>query len=164
MERIYTPWRGKYIMTEAKNKQESDCIFCKILGQDSAFDPENLVLIRNQNTFLILNRYPYNSGHLMVLPNSHIGDLCELTSEVQAEMMHLTSFGVDLLKKVYRPAAFNVGINMGEVAGGSISKHLHIHIVPRWQGDTNFMPVIGETKMLPEELMVTYQRLHKAIQ
>lgn len=163
MDRLYTPWRSKYIMSENKDNRVFDCVFCTMLSQAESEDYQNLILLRWPHTFLVLNRYPYNSGHLMVLPRAHKADLSELNSDVQAEIMHLVSHGVDVLKKVYKPAAFNIGINMGEIAGGSISQHLHVHIVPRWQGDTNFMPVIGETKTLPEELSVTYSRLREAL-
>jgi ATP adenylyltransferase len=130
-----------------------------MINETKENDPKNLILYRAENTFIVLNRFPYNSGHLMILPNIHEGDLTRLNAEIQAEMMHLTSFAVNFLREEYKPHGFNLGINMGEIAGGSISPHLHIHVVPRWAGDTNFMPTIGETKVLPEDLGQTHARL-----
>lgn len=173
MERLYTPWRSQYIMGNKEDKEKdtasdrlqkgSGCIFCDMINSSKAHDAENLIIKRNEATFIIMNRFPYNSGHLMVLPNRHEPELAALSFAEQAELMHMTTYGVELLKKVYQPNAFNVGINMGEIAGGSISQHLHVHIVPRWQGDTNFMPIIGETKTLPEELSTTFDRLREAL-
>lgn len=181
MERLYTPWRKNYILGNKTGKQndpflsggsrfapqthitDSQCVFCQILHCQDEYNRDNLMLCRWSSSFLLLNRYPYNSGHLMVLPNDHIRDITDLKAENQAELMHLTSYAVGLLKTKYQPMAFNIGINMGEIAGGSISGHLHIHIVPRWQGDTNFMPIIGETKTFPEDLAQTYDNLKEII-
>ncbi len=163
MERLYTPWRRNYIVgAEAKindEKEDKSCVFCDIFTDTPDNDSANLLLLRNVNSCILLNKFPYNSGHLMVIPLLHEGDLTMLSAEIQSELMYVTSYAVSILQQTYRPKAFNIGINMGKTAGGSISEHIHIHIVPRWDGDTNFMPVIGQTKTLPEELPQTYERL-----
>jgi ATP adenylyltransferase len=133
------------------------CIFCVKPAEQR--DEEHLILYRSERAYVLLNLYPYNSGHLMVVPYLHSGDLAALPAEISAEVMALTQKSVAALTAEYRPQGFNVGINLGEVAGGSISAHLHVHVVPRWGGDTNFMPVTAETKVLPETLDQTYRRL-----
>ena len=109
--------------------------------------------------FVILNLYPYNSGHLMVAPYTHHGDLATLDASVAAELMHMTQRCVEALQRAYHPDAFNIGVNLGKPAGAGVPDHLHVHVVPRWNGDTNFMPIVGETKVLPESLDQTYERL-----
>lgn len=174
MERMYTPWRMSYIMenvkksnseseSEANNSNKLSCVFCEMIREKEENDSKNLILLRKKNTFIVMNRFPYNSGHLMTLPNLHEGDLTRLSPQIQAELIHLTSFAIKALREEYEPHGFNAGINMGEVAGGSISPHLHFHIVPRWLGDTNYMPTIAKTKVLPESLETTYRRLHTRI-
>jgi ATP adenylyltransferase len=146
----------KYILSFKKN----GCVFCKVLAQRK--DPENFILYRGEQAFVILNVYPYTSGHLMVLPFDHVPSLDELTSEIRAEMMELVNKTINVLTDVYRPQGFNIGINMGEAAGAGIEEHLHIHIVPRWQGDTNYMTAVGNTRVLPEALEDTYRRVKEA--
>jgi ATP adenylyltransferase len=154
MKHIWSPWRMEYI--ENHNKEEG-CVFCNALSKtDSA---ENLIAFRGESAFVILNRYPYTSGHLMVIPYVHKPNLEELDSPTRAEMMELTTHCTTTLKNLYKPHGFNIGMNIGEAAGAGVLGHVHIHIVPRWKGDTNFMSTVGETRVLPEELETTYQRV-----
>src|SRR5262249_41743565 len=126
---------------------------------DTGHDRQNLVLFRTEFVFVILNRYPYNSGHLMVAPYEHTGDFVRLEPTTAAELMSVAQRSVDALRQVYTPEGFNLGMNLGRSAGAGVPDHLHLHVVPRWNGDTNFMPLIGETKVLPESLDQTYDRL-----
>jgi ATP adenylyltransferase len=153
MNHIWSPWRMEYI----ENSKEDGCIFCSAQGkEDSA---KNLIAFRGELSYVILNRYPYTSGHLMVVPFEHKANLEELDPPTRAEMMELTTRCITVLRKVYNPEAFNVGVNVGEAAGAGVKEHVHMHIVPRWSGDTNFMSTIGETRVLPESLEDTYQRM-----
>ena len=138
-----------------------DCIFCTFPREGR--DRERGILIQGRLAFVILNMYPYNSGHLMVVPHRHVADPVDLTDDEHLEMMHLTKASIRALREVYRPEGFNIGVNIGHAAGAGIADHLHTHVVPRWVGDTNFMPILGETKVLPEELGVTYDRLTAAL-
>jgi ATP adenylyltransferase len=141
---------------ENHEKQEG-CVFCN--AQAKADSAENLIAFRRKNAYVILNRYPYTSGHLMVVPFAHISNLEDLNAEIRAEMMELTSQCMTVLNKIYKPKGFNMGANIGEAAGAGVLGHVHIHIVPRWPGDTNFMSALGETRVLPEALEDTYQRV-----
>lgn len=144
-------------MEYIESSKEEGCVFCLALEkEDSA---ENLIAFRAERAFVILNRYPYTSGHLMVVPSLHKPNLEELDAETRAEMMELTSRCMTVLRRIYHPEAFNLGANIGESAGAGIKSHVHIHIVPRWQGDTNFMTVVGDTRVLPEAMEITYQRV-----
>jgi len=154
MKRIWSPWRMKYI--ENHQKQEN-CIFCN--AQEHADNEENLIIKRGTLAFVILNLYPYTSGHIMVAPMAHEPSLEFLVPDSRAEMMELVSESIVVLKKVYHPLAFNVGANIGEAAGAGEPGHVHLHIVPRWTGDTNFMTTLGETRVLPETLGETYRRI-----
>ncbi len=160
MERLYTPWRWDYMV----NPKPKNCPFCEYLAQDAHHDPENLILLRAPHTFIILNRYPYSNGHLMVLPNNHVSSLTALDDITQFELMKLTTYCTAILTQAYHPHGFNVGINIGKAAGAGMEEHLHIHIVPRWMGDTNFMPVIGKTKVMPETLDSVYARLKRIME
>jgi ATP adenylyltransferase len=142
------------------NKKESGCVFCNV--QTKPDSEENLIAHRGKHSFVILNRFPYTSGHLMVIPFEHKPDLEELTPEIRAEMMEFTSQCTILLKQIYKTSSFNVGVNIGEAAGAGVLGHVHIHIVPRWAGDTNFMSTLGETRVLPESLEDTYKRVRTA--
>jgi ATP adenylyltransferase len=133
------------------------CIFCA--KPEEGNDQENLILWRGERTFIILNAYPYANGHLMVTPYQHTANLDDLEDEEMLEMMKTTRLGVNLLKSAFRPDGFNIGVNLGRVAGAGIADHVHIHIVPRWNGDTNFMPVLGDVRVIPESLNVVYGRL-----
>ncbi len=141
------------------SNREDECIFCN--AQDKEDGAENLIAFRGEHSYIILNRYPYTSGHLMVVPFEHQANLEELDSETRAEMMELTARGISVLRKIYNPQAFNMGANIGEAAGAGVKEHIHIHIVPRWNGDTNFMSAVGETRVLPEALENTYLRVKK---
>lgn len=158
MENLWSPWRMKYISGDGSSGGE--CVFCSAPKQPDG--PGNLIVRREQNVFAILNRYPYTSGHLMIVPFLHVPSIEELTPDVRAEMMEMVNTALAVLRRVYQPDGFNVGINMGSAAGAGIAEHAHIHIVPRWGGDTNFMSTIGETRVLPEELEETYSRIQKA--
>lgn len=154
MNHIWSPWRMNYIMN---HERVADCVFCKAAGEQN--DPENLVVYRGQAAFVILNRFPYTSGHLMIVPFTHAASLDELPTTTQAEMMALATRSVQVLREVYNPEGFNLGINLGEAAGAGIADHLHLHVVPRWNGDTNFMSAVGGTRVLPENLQDSYTRI-----
>ena len=154
MKHLWSPWRMEYI--ENHEKQEG-CIFCA--AQSKADSAENLIAYRGKLAYVILNRYPYTSGHLMVVPFAHKPDLEELDSETRTEIMELASRCMTVLRKVYKTQAFNMGANIGEAAGAGVLGHVHIHVVPRWGGDTNFMSTLGGTRVLPEALEDTYQRV-----
>ncbi len=157
MENLWAPWRADYILSP----KEEECIFCSRLNQDK--DRDNLILYRGKKSFIIMNRYPYNSGHLMVSPNAHKARLDELVEEEYKEMFELLTLSSKLLTSAMPANGLNVGINLGEVAGSSIREHLHIHIVPRFTGDTNFMPVLGLTKVQSFALLDTYDALKKQL-
>jgi len=141
-------------------KKEEGCIFCKEISLPDG--PGNLIVHRGRFNFIILNRFPYTSGHIMVVPYQHCSLLEELDPESRSEMMELASQAVCLLQVEYKSEGFNIGINIGEASGAGIAEHLHLHIVPRWQGDTNFMSTLGETRVLPEMLEESYTRISKA--
>jgi ATP adenylyltransferase len=155
---IWAPWRLEYI-TQAGSQE--GCLFCaEAAGQ---LGDESLVVARGDHAFALLNKFPYASGHLMVAPVRHVAELSDLEPAEVAELHALTTRAIDALRDLYRPDAFNVGWNLGEVAGGSISGHLHEHVVPRWAGDTNFMPVLADVKVMPEHLLATRERLREAL-
>jgi ATP adenylyltransferase len=141
------------------NTKSEGCVFCTV--QDMEDSAENLVAYRAERAFVILNRYPYTSGHLMVVPMAHRSNLEMLDSETRAEMMELTTYCMTVLRRIYNPPAFNMGANIGQAAGAGILEHVHIHIVPRWPGDTNFMSAVAETRVLPEALEDTYVRVKR---
>jgi ATP adenylyltransferase len=154
---IWAPWRLEYI---AEAGRQDGCVFCAEAAGD--LGAESLLVVRGERAFALLNKFPYSSGHLMVATLRHIGELAELDPEEAAEIHELTTQAIDALRGVYSPDAFNVGWNLGAVAGGSISGHLHEHVVPRWAGDTNFMPVLADIKVVPEHLQATRERLREA--
>ena len=156
MNHIWSPWRMEYIENHGK---EDGCAFCNALAASDG--PENLIVYRRDLAFVILNRYPYTSGHVMVVPIRHNPDLESLNSPERAEMMELTSRSTAVLRSVYGTGAFNVGLNIGDAAGAGIKEHVHIHIVPRWVGDTNFMSTLAQTRVLPEALSDTWSRIHQ---
>ncbi|GAB4342483.1 MAG: HIT domain-containing protein [Calditrichia bacterium] len=161
MENLWAPWRMEYIEQAANGSGEQGCIFCNRLEQSD--DEKNLILFRGKNAFVIMNRFPYNNGHLMVVPNRHTGELTEVNPDEAAEMFKLVQLCLQALRKTMSPHGFNVGMNLGRVAGAGIEDHLHYHIVPRWNGDTNFMPVLGNTKVISESLEKSYGKLHRAL-
>jgi ATP adenylyltransferase len=150
----------KYIMSD---KKDQGCIFCNALTNEVSRDRDNFMIYRATESFVMMNIYPYNVGHLMVMPRQHTSKLAGLPRNTQLEMMLLTTYFTELLSDLMRPDGFNVGVNVGKAAGAGIDTHLHIHIVPRWQGDSNFMPVIGETRVLPETLTDTYDKIVQAM-
>jgi ATP adenylyltransferase len=160
MEHLWAPWRMPYIDSSKDNKEET-CIFCDKPKEDR--DVENLILYRSALSFIIMNKYPYNPGHLMVAPYHHTGRLEDLTDEERNELFAIVSWGVMLLKKVLNPDGLNIGINLGRVAGAGIEDHLHVHIVPRWNGDTNFMPVMADVRVVPQALADSYKRLKEQL-
>ena len=141
-------------------KTEPGCVFCNAAAMQDGI--ENLIVWRGSEAFVILNRYPYTSGHVMVVPFAHYPALEPLGASARAEMMELTTFALRVLQQVYWPQGFNVGINLGAAAGAGIAEHVHLHIVPRWQGDTNFMSSVAQTRVLPESLEDTYRRIKQA--
>lgn len=158
MERLWSPWRLEYITNTGPGQPQNACIFCEA-QKNPAHDAQSLIVHRGLHNFVILNKYPYSSGHLMIAPNSHLGHLSAAPKEVTDEMMDLLKRSQRALIDVYNPEGFNVGMNLGKVAGAGVADHLHMHILPRWGGDTNFMSTVGETRVLPEDLLVTYQKL-----
>jgi len=152
---LWAPWRMEYI----RGEKESGCIFCNRIPQKN--DRENLIVTRGKTCFIIMNRYPYNNGHLMIVPNRHVGALENLTPEESAEMMHLLQQSARALNEAMLPHGFNIGMNIGKAAGAGIDDHLHFHIVPRWSADTNFMPILGHTKVVSEALQDTWAILQK---
>ncbi|BCL81780.1 HIT family hydrolase [Ktedonobacteria bacterium brp13] len=159
MENLWAPWRMAFI--EPKTPPQPGCIFCT---QPAAHeDTQYHILHRGQYCFMMLNLYPYNNGHLMVAPYEHVGALDELSAETLADMMAQAQWALRALRKSMSPDGFNMGINMGKVAGAGFAGHIHYHIVPRWDGDTNFMPVLADTKVMPEHLDTVYQKLLQAL-
>jgi ATP adenylyltransferase len=155
MERIWAPWRMEYITGSAPKPQ--GCVFCLFPAAND--DAANLILARNEMAFIILNRYPYNNGHLMVVPRAHVASPDELNLEQQHELQRLLYATIALMRAEMKPDGFNLGMNIGKVSGAGIAEHCHYHIVPRWNGDTNFMPVLNETRVISEHLEATYRRL-----
>jgi ATP adenylyltransferase len=152
---LWAPWRMEYI----RGEKEKGCIFCNRIPQDN--DRENLIITRGTLCFVIMNRYPYNNGHLMIVPYRHVGELENLTPAEGAEMMLLLQKSVRAMHEAMHPHGFNVGMNVGKAAGAGIDDHLHFHIVPRWPADTNFMPIIAHTKVVSEALQDTWAALRK---
>ena len=150
---IWAPWRISYILGE----KEETCLFCRVIEENN--DETNLVLYRGRLAFVIMNLYPYNPGHLMVAPYTHVSELENLDAAAAAEVMELTKKCVAVLKRKMAAQALNVGLNLGEIAGSSIKEHLHMHVVPRWQGDNNFMPVLDDIRVVPQALEATYKFL-----
>lgn len=158
MKRLWAPWRMTYLKA---NKTEG-CIFCQKAAERR--DRENLILWRGQSGLVLLNLYPYNNGHLMVTPYEHVPSIENLSPETLADLMGMVQKSLAVLRKAMNPNAFNIGINLGAAAGAGIADHMHIHVVPRWNGDTNFMPVLGETRVVPDFLENSYDQLLQAWQ
>ena len=158
MKHLWSPWRLEYLTAP----KAEGCVFCHALRSDQ--DRENLVLLRGQRAFLILNRFPYNNGHLLIAPNAHKADLTDLDDAELDELIRLTRDTERLLSRAISPHGFNIGINLGRCAGAGVPGHLHIHIVPRWNGDTNFMPVTGNTKVIGQSLDALYDLLKEKLQ
>ncbi|HEV2834930.1 MAG TPA: HIT domain-containing protein [Pyrinomonadaceae bacterium] len=157
MQRLWSPWRSKYIASGVDSQGE-DCVLCSIAASPDQ-DSTNFVLHRGEHVFVVLNLYPYITGHLMVVPYLHTSEFHSVAKEISDEMMDLAKRSQAALREVYSPSGFNMGMNLGAAAGAGIADHLHIHMLPRWTGDTNFMTTVGEVRVLPEALEVTYQKL-----
>ncbi|HEX8472861.1 MAG TPA: HIT domain-containing protein [Pyrinomonadaceae bacterium] len=160
MDRLWTPWRFDYIKGTSGEKTgySSSCVFCSIRDADD--DQQTLVVHRARFNFIVLNIYPYTSGHLLIVPYEHTPELDAAAKETTDELMDLTKRAQTVLREIYRPHGFNLGMNLGQSAGAGVAEHIHLHIMPRWHGDANFMSTIGETRVLPEDLHTTYNRLH----
>lgn len=156
MEHLWSPWRMEYIM---QHESDKSCIFCDALAQDD--NDINLIVARGERCFSMMNRYPYTSGHIMIVPNAHQPSLELLDPATRSEMMEMVSHGIEVLRQIYQPEGFNVGVNIGAAAGAGVVDHVHMHVVPRWAGDTNFMSALAATRVLPESLEDTYRRLRE---
>jgi ATP adenylyltransferase len=153
INKLWAPWRIEYIT----NPKSKDCFFCQYIKED--LDDEHFIVCRKKHAFVIMNYYPYNNGHLMVVPYSHVPTLADLDSDTRIELMDLLDLSSRLLAEVLAAEGFNIGLNLGSVAGAGVKDHLHFHVVPRWTGDTNFMPVVGHAKVVSEGLKETWQKL-----
>lgn len=161
MDQVFAPWRIEWIEREDRNEEIDECVFCELPAMCG--DREHLIVARSEHAFVVLNNYPYSPGHAMVVPTPHGGDLRDLDDAVLLDHAKLKARTIDALEAAFEPAGFNTGMNLGGgAAGGSIDDHLHTHVVPRWTGDTNFMPVISDTKVIVEALDDSYDRLHEA--
>jgi ATP adenylyltransferase len=158
MDHLWTPWRYNYIQ---KSSPSGGCIFCEKAAANR--DEDNLIVFRGERNFIILNAFPYTNGHVMVAPYEHVATLEAAAPATLAEMMSLAQTLEVKLRALYRPDGVNLGMNIGECAGAGVAGHIHMHVLPRWCGDANFMSVIGETRVLPEDLRTTYERLSKAL-
>ena len=159
MDYIWTPWRYQYVATADRN---GGCVFCEA---PAAGDDERMLIVhRGKKNFIILNRYPYTSGHAMIVPYAHEGTLPGLEPSAASEMMEMAQALERAMESLYHPQGYNLGMNIGRAAGAGIAGHLHMHVLPRWSGDTSFITAVGETRVQPEELSVTYQRLRQALE
>ncbi len=161
MNKLWSPWRSQYIDSFLKKEKENECILCQISKEDPE-DNSNLLVEKGKLTFTVLNLYPYNNGHLMIIPYRHISAMEDLTTEENTEIMFKLQVAVKALKSAIGPEGFNIGANLGKCAGAGIDDHIHFHIVPRWNGDTNFMPALGEVKVISQDLLHTKQKLAAA--
>lgn len=158
-EQLHAPWRMEYI--QQAGQPTGTCIFCDKPREER--DRDNYILYRGTHCYLILNAFPYNNGHLMVIPYQHTAELADLSVDIQTEMMQLATLAVAALRRAMLPDGFNLGMNVGRAAGAGIAEHLHLHVVPRWNGDTNFMTVLGNTRVLPESLERTWDKVRGAL-
>ena len=160
MNRIWAPWRKKYIATK---KKMSGCIFCRARRASVKSDAKNLLLYRSPKSLIVLNLYPYNNGHLLIVPNRHVSSIEKLNDEERLDLLRQLDLGLALLREVFHPQGFNVGVNLGHAAGAGIPGHVHLHIVPRWEADTNFMPIFSGTRVISDSLQGTYQALTRLL-
>jgi ATP adenylyltransferase len=156
MENMWAPWRMEYVSTGGS--QPKGCVFCNVVKED---DDKNHIVYRGKFCYVILNKFPYNNGHIMIVPFKHTNDLLELSRDEQAECNELINISVKALRMVFNPQAINMGMNMGKAAGAGIQEHIHYHLLPRWDGDTNFMPVLAGVKVISESLDATHKKLQK---
>jgi len=157
MDQLWSPWRYQYVQ---KARAAGGCIFC--LKNEQQKDDENFVVYRGKDNFVILNLYPYTTGHMMIVPYEHVDTLEAASRRTLEEMILLTQQAQRHLREIYKPSGFNLGMNLGESAGAGVADHVHMHVLPRWPGDTSFMTTVSETRVLPEELPVTYRKLREA--
>ncbi len=158
MDYLWTPWRFNYVADAAKNDR---CIFCDLLAL--GHDANALIVLRAEKNFVVLNRFPYTSGHVMIVPYAHLADLSACEADVLSEMMQLARRVQLALASAYKPEGYNLGMNLGRCAGAGVTGHLHLHVLPRWAGDSNFMTVTSETRVQPEDLSTTFQKLRAAL-
>ncbi len=163
MEKMWSPWRSVYIESFNDDKKDEQCVFCAAQNEPLD-DDKSLKVFEGKTAFIVMNLYPYNNGHLMVVPRRHLSDYSDLTKEERYEVSDLIDLAIKALRIVSSPQGFNVGANLGRAAGAGIDQHMHFHIVPRWNGDTNFMPVLGEVKVISQELLTTKKALIKAFE
>jgi ATP adenylyltransferase len=156
MDQLWSPWRFRYVSEAGRS---DGCIFCQYASGDASRDREHLILQRGRFNFVLLNLYPYTTGHAMVAPYAHVAKLTQVDSATVQEMMEMAQSLQTALEAVYHPEGFNLGMNLGKCAGAGVADHIHLHFLPRWNGDTNFMTVIGETRVHPEDLLTTYDKL-----
>lgn len=161
MDFLWTPWRYRYVAELGKDDR-GGCIFCDAIGLGD--DPRGLIILRGKKNFVILNRFPYTTGHVMVVPYAHVAELSACDPATLAEMMALARRVQSALDTCYKPQGYNLGMNLGRCAGAGVAEHLHLHVLPRWMGDTNFMSTVAETRLEPEDLAVTYGKLRRALE
>lgn len=161
MDHIWTPWRMAYVCGHDKCE---GCVFCTLAAQDARLDAKNYIVYRGERIFAVLNLYPYNNGHILVLPYDHVSTLEDVPAGAQADMMRMAAYLVALMRDLMAPSGFNLGMNIGKAAGAGIDDHIHLHIVPRWQGDTNFMPVVAQARVIPEWLSDTYAKIRSMVE
>jgi ATP adenylyltransferase len=161
MERLFSPWRSEYIGSFSKTKKKSGagCLFCD--AAKSKNDSRNLILLRREFCFVMMNLYPYNSGHVLIVPYTHTGEFSRLSAKECADVMAASALVMESIEKTMQPQGFNFGANLGRAAGAGIDQHIHFHIVPRWNGDTNFMPTLADTKLVSESMQETYRKLKR---
>jgi len=157
---LWAPWREQYVVKAANPSKKDNCVFCAVLKERK--DRKNLIFLRTEHSFAVLNIYPFNGGHSLVIPNRHVQDLSQLNEEEMKDLMDLVIRTKELTTKAIAPQAFNIGLNIGHIAGAGIPHHLHVHVVPRWKGDVNFMPAIFETKVMPISLTTVYKKFKDA--
>jgi ATP adenylyltransferase len=154
MQRIWSPWRFDYVSTAAK---QTGCIFCSAV--ENASGDDSLIVYRGELNFILLNRYPYNNGHIMIAPYEHVANPADADASILEEMMRLSQRVIHAMRQVYHPDGFNLGMNLGRTAGAGVEQHYHLHIVPRWEGDTNFMATLADTRVIPEDFKTTLLKL-----
>lgn len=156
MKQLWAPWRMEFL-TDPKKGKPGGCVFCDLVAENE--DEKNLILHRGEKVFVILNKYPYNNGHLMVIPYRHIADLTQVPDDEMNAIGQMSKHAVKALQETYKPEGFNLGMNLGASGGAGIKEHLHMHVVPRWVGDTNFLPVLADAKSMPQHLSASYDQL-----
>lgn len=164
MDTLFSPWRYEYITASSgaeKKTEPETCVFCRLRDADQSADPTNYILHRAVYNYVVLNIFPYTSGHLMIVPYEHTSELDTASKEATDELMDLTKRSQTVLRQVYQPDGLNLGMNLGRAAGAGVAGHIHLHVLPRWFGDANFMTTIGETRVIPEDLDTTYKRLRE---